>query len=423
MTTRTDALSDAARTALGGACARVSDPGPDDDIDGTRPALVAHPTATAEVAEVMRVCADRGLAVVPRGRGTKTTWALPPQRADVVLDVAEMDRVLDHAAGDLIVETQAGTRLTDLQDAVAGARQRLALDETVPGASVGGTLATAASGPSRVAYGTLRDLLIGVTVVRADGTVAKAGGRVVKNVAGYDLGKLVHGSFGTLAVVTDAVFRLHPLPAARRWVTVGVEGPAQAQQVAQALVHSQVVPTAVEVDAPADGAATVGVLLEGTAAGVEGRTDTVLDLLGGSAAVSQEAPPGWGAYPWDPAARGDDRATALKLTFALTGLADVLATAGRCDVPVSVRGSGGAGVVYAAIPARTDTVAVPAAVEMLRRACAAHGGSLVVLDGPAAVKQSLDPWGPVPGLDLMRRVKQQFDPDRRLAPGRFVGGI
>ena len=126
--------------------------------------------------------------------------------------------MVDHAAGDLIVEVHAGTPLAEVQSTVAGAGQRLSLDDPVGGSTVGGALATNLSGPGRVAGSTARDLLIGVTLVRADGVVAKAGGRVVKNVAGYDLGKLVIGSFGTLGVVTRAVFRLHPLAAARRVV-------------------------------------------------------------------------------------------------------------------------------------------------------------------------------------------------------------
>src|SRR6185295_3143656 len=134
---------------------------------------------------------------------------LPPTSADVLVDLSAMDQVLDHAAGDLIVEAQAGTRLADLQDVVGQAGQRLVGDATVPGASIGGSPSTHASGPQRMLAGTARDLLIGITVVRADGVVAKAGGRVVKNVAGYDLGKLMIGSFGTLAVVTEALFRLH----------------------------------------------------------------------------------------------------------------------------------------------------------------------------------------------------------------------
>jgi glycolate oxidase FAD binding subunit len=318
-------LQESARRAVESACSRVDEGGAADRVDGVQPGLVACPASTEEVAEVMRAAAAHGLAVVPRGRGTKMTWGRPPHRADVVVDVSRLDQVLDHAAGDLVVEAQAGTRLADVQEVVGSARQRLAVDETVPGASIGGTMATATSGPGRLATGTMRDLLIGVTVVRADGVVAKAGGRVVKNVAGYDLGKLVVGSFGTLAVVTDALFRLHPVPAARRFVSVPVADAAQAHEMTQAVVHSQLVP--------------------------------------------------------------------------------------------------GAGVLYAALPQTTEVPAVAAAVGALRGACTRHGGALVVLDAPGAVKQAGDTWGPVPALDLMRRVKDRFDPDHRLAPGRFVGGI
>ena len=340
-----------------------------------------------------------------------------------MLDVSRMDRVVDHAAGDLIVETQAGTLLADVQSTVGSAGQRLALDEPVPGGSVGGMLATNASGPGRVAVGTARDLLIGVTVVRADGVVAKAGGRVVKNVAGYDLGKLVIGSFGTLAVVTQAVFRLHPVAAARRFVTVPFGSAADASALVQSVVHAQVVPAAVEVEWRADGAGTVGVLLEGTPAGVEARTATTRELLGAGAEAAEQAPAGWGALPW----AGQPGATGLKLTCALSGLAPVLDAARRAaadaGVALTVRGSGGAGVLYASLAADAPVPAVADVVARTRAVCTEHGGSLVVLDGPAAVKAGVDTWGPVPAIDLMRRVKDQFDPERRLAPGRFVGGI
>ncbi|MCW2845866.1 MAG: glcE [Nocardioides sp.] len=416
----TGTLDTTAREAVGSACGDVRDAGETDDVDGVRPGLVARPADTAQVAEVLKAAAAHGLTVVPRGRGTKLSWGRPPASADVLLDVSALDQVLDHAAGDLIVVTQAGARLADLQEVVARGGQRLAIDETVPGASIGGTLATNTSGPRRVATGTARDLLIGVTVVRADGVVAKAGGRVVKNVAGYDLGKLLVGSAGTLAVITDATFRLHPLAAAHRWVSIPAPGAVEAHDAVQAVIHGQAVPAAVEVDW-ADGRGTVSVLLEGRAEGVAGRTASVRDLLGDASTESDDAPAGGATYPWDLGATGDRRASALKLTFALSGLADVLAAA--TDAGAAVRGSAGAGVAYAALPSGTPLEDVRTAVDRLRRVCTRHGGSLVVVDAPAAVKAGVDVWGPIPALDLMRRVKDQFDPDHRLAPGRYVGGI
>jgi glycolate oxidase FAD binding subunit len=409
-----------AHDAIASACAEVRDPTPADHVDGVTPGLVVRPADTGQVSEVLRAAAAHQLSVVPRGRGTKMSWGLPPRSAQLLLDLSALDQVLDHAAGDLIVATQAGARLSDVQEVVGQGGQRLALDETVPGSSIGGTIAANTSGPRRVATGTARDLLIGITVVRADGVVAKAGGRVVKNVAGYDLGKLMIGSAGTLAVITDATFRLHPVPVAHRWVTIEVHSPREAQEVVQSVLHAQAVPSAIEVDW-VDGRGAVSVLLEGREEGVAGRTDTVRRLLGESSSESGDAPAGGAAYPWDLGATGDQRATALKLTFVLSGLADVLTAA--AEAGAVVRGSAGTGVVYAALPPGTGAETVSTSLDLLRRICAQHGGTVVVVDAPAAVKAGVDVWGAVPALDLMRRVKDQFDPDQRLAPGRFVGDI
>lgn len=402
-------------TAVTGAAAGV-------DVDGVAVGSVARPASAVEVAEVLREAAARGLTVVPCGAGTKLTWGRPPERADVLLDLSAMDRVLDHASGDLVLVAEAGAPLAAVQATAATARQRLAVDETVPGATVGGTVAAATSGPLRVLAGTVRDLLIGVTVVRADGTVARAGGKVVKNVAGYDLMKLVAGSFGTLAVVTEAVFRLHPVPAATAYLTVTSTGPGDLAGAAAAAVHAPVAASAVEVDLPPDGPGTLTVLLEGTAAGVAGRS-AVLSALLPTAIRLPARPTGWGAHPWDVTARGDDRATALKVTCRLSAVGEVLTATRALDVPLHLRGSAGAGVLYGAIPPGPGPEAAAAAVAYLRAVAVRSGGALVVLDAPASVKAAVDLWGPVPALALMRRVKDQFDPDRRLSPGRFVGGI
>ena len=391
-----------------------------DDVAGVRPRHVAAPASTDEVAEVLRVAARHDLTVVPRGAGTTLGWGAPPTRADLVLDTTRITGVVEHAAGDLVVTVRAGTPVSELQAVVAAAGQQLALDTSFPTATVGGTLAVATSGPRRLLYGTARDLLIGITFVRGDGVVAKAGGKVVKNVAGYDFGKLLTGSFGTLGVITEAVFRLHPLPAARRAVIAIWPDAATAGRAALAVLGSQVVPTAVELETRVDGTVAVTVLVEGVEAGVEGRTAVVLDLLGSDATEQAEVPPGFGTLPFD--ADG----TGLKVTSSLRGVAPVIAAAQRIaahqDVALAVRGSA-AGVLYAGLPGSTDPAAVATVVVGLRAAASPYDGTVTVLTAPGEVRDQVDLWGPVPGIEVMRRLKHELDPAHRLSPGRFVGGI
>lgn len=391
-----------------------------DAVAGVPARWVVSPTSTDEVAEALRVAGRHDLTVVARGAGTKIDWGGRPRSADLVLDTTDISGVVEHAAGDLVVTVRAGTPMSELQDAVAAAGQQLALDTPLPAATVGGTLATGTSGPRRLLYGTARDLLIGVTFVRGDGIVAKAGGKVVKNVAGYDFGKLLNGSYGTLGVITEAVFRLHPLPAARRVAQVRVPHGRSAGRVALAVLGSQLVPTAVELDQGVDGAVTVTVLVEGVAAGVPDRTAIARQLLGDGATDGDELPEGFGRYPFDPDGTG------FKITSSLTGVGPVLTAAREAanahDVALSVRGSA-AGVLYAGLPGGTASSTVVAVTEAMRRAVTEYDGSVTVLTCPPDVHEVLDVWGPVPGLHLMRRLKDELDPGHRLSPGRFVGGI
>jgi glycolate dehydrogenase FAD-binding subunit len=390
-----------------------------DAVAGVPARYVAAPASTGEASEVLALAAQHELRVVARGSGSKLGWGAPPTGVDLVVDTTALAGVVDHAAGDLVVVARAGTPVLGLQAHLATAGQQLALDTPV-GGTVGGAVATAASGPRRLLYGTVRDLLIGVTFVRADGVVAKAGGRVVKNVAGYDFGKLLAGSYGTLGLVTEAAFRLHPLPQARRVVTVEVVDGAAAGRVAAAVLGSQLVPTALEVDQPADGAASVAVLLEGIEAGATGRAGAAVSLLGAGAATTDVTPPWFGAYPF-----GADE-TGLKLTSTITGVGPLLDAARRAGdaqgVPLHVRGSA-MGALYAGLPAGTAPSAAAAVVDALRADASSYGGTVTVLSAPPPVRDAVDVWGPVPGLELMRRVKRELDPGHRLAPGRFVGGI
>jgi glycolate oxidase FAD binding subunit len=390
-----------------------------DQVDGVAAAAVAFVRDTSSAAAAVRVAAEQGLTVVARGTATKLTWGAPPDRVDLLLDTSRMADVVEHAAGDLVLHVQAGIALDAVQHALAGAGQRLAIDpalpENAPGpGTVGGTIAVAAAGPLRHSHGAVRDLLIGITFVRADGTVAKAGGKVVKNVAGYDLAKLLAGSWGTLGVITEAVFRLHPAPQASRWVICEPLDPHTLDRVVQAVVQSQLVPAAIEIDRTPDGQGSVAVLFEGFEDGIGARVDGALAIMPGASA-HVEPPAWWGRLP------GRAESAVLKLTSEIAALPAVLSAVDRCGADVTLRGSPGVGVMHAAVDG--DAAVVVEAVRSLRSRRAHWGGDVVVLDAPRDLKAAVDVWGPVRGLELMRRVKDQFDPDHRLAPGRFVGGI
>jgi glycolate oxidase FAD binding subunit len=367
--------------------------------------------------------------VVPRGAGTGFPWGAPPSRCDLVLDLRSMDQVLEHAAGDLVARVQAGATIGQLSLALTGAGQQLALD--VPAeATVGGVVATGTAGPRRFRYGAPRDLLIGITVVRADGVVARSGGKVVKNVAGYDLGKLFAGSQGTLGVITEATFRLHPLPAAVAWVTAEF-GPAEragAVAAVAAAAGSPLVPSAVELDWPGGSQRPlrVGVLLEGTGPGVAERAKQMSELLaapGGSVSVAETAPARWGTLP--------DHAIVVRVSFWMSALGqvlDALAAAGAAaGIRPAVSGPAGAGAVYACLdPGTSDADAARFATVLRDRIAGAVGsqgprGGVAVLAGPPAVLAA-GADGAAPGLALMRAVRDQFDPDHRMFPGRMEGG-
>jgi glycolate oxidase FAD binding subunit len=403
-------------TTVGG---HLAEAGPSDSVGSMPARWVARPGCTDEVAAVLRAAAAGGLTVVARGAGTKLGWGAPPERLDLIIDSSRMDGLVEHSAGDLVCVVQAGKRLAALQDELGSAGQRLGIDPARCG-TVGGAVATASTGPNRLHHGPVRDLVIGMTFVRADGTIAHSGGKVVKNVAGYDLGKLLTGSFGTLAVITEVAFRLHPVPAARRWVSVEVDGHAGIQRLVQSIAHAQLVPTAVELD-HSEGCGTVTLLLEGTAAGLQGRVEQALALLGDDANETDDPPEWWGAEPTE---SGEPL---LKVTHTLAGLSRLLAVvdeaAQGAGVPARFRGSALVGTALVGLGGQPSPAAVAAFLAKLREQASSFGGTVVLLEAAPEALASLDVWGPVGGLELMRSVKQQFDPERLLAPGRFVGGI
>jgi glycolate oxidase FAD binding subunit len=367
--------------------------------------MSSEPVAPATIEELSALMADaagRGLVVGVRGAGSKAGWPAPGAPVDLVVDTRGLNQIGEHAAGDLVVTAQAGVPLAALQEHVAPAAQWLALDPPEATATVGGVVATAASGPRRLLYGTPRDLLIGITVVLADGTVAHSGGKVVKNVAGYDLGKLFTGSFGTLGVIAQATFRLHPLPVDRRVVRAQPGDPADAVRRVQA---SGAVPDAIEWDGE-----TMTVVVESLESAAQVQADEIVGAIGGE--VSSAVPAGFGERPWRVGEIG------LRITHRLGALRDALAAvAARLPSSTRLAAHAGSGVLWCGYDGDVS------ALDDLRADLAAYDGQVVVVEAPVEVKRAIDVWGPARGVAVMRRVKEQFDPDRRMAPGTFVGGI
>ena len=398
----------------------------EDTVDGVAPSFVVEPGSTEDISELMKLANDRFLSLAPRGGGTSMGLGNPPRELDLILSTTRMNAVVEHVPGDQVVRVQSGIRFGDLQERLAGSDQMLGVDppEAGSGATVGGIVASNSSGPRRYRYGTIRDLIIGITVVLADGTVAKAGGKVVKNVAGYDLAKLFTGSLGTLGVIAECNFRLHPRPETARTVAVELSDTASAGAASQAMLHAQIVPSAVELLWSGE-TRMLTVLIEGIPSGVEAQAETATHILGGFGEVRTLTDGDEVEPPSPPGAGGDEVAVKISAPPAeLAGVLDsTLGASSRLGVTPRITGHAGTGVTYVGLSGGGEE-ARAGVVEELREIWLRRGGSVVVREAPPAFKERVEAWGPIgTRLDLSRRVKEKFDPRGILNPGRFVGGI
>ncbi len=244
-----------------------------------------------------------------------------------MISAAKLNRILEHAPGDMTVTVEAGVTIAQLQDVLSLHRQRLALDPLWPDqATVGGVIASNDSGALRVRYGSVRDLIIGITVLLSDGTLAKSGGKVVKNVAGYDLPKLMSGALGTLGVITSAVFRLHPMPAESRTLSFLFRTREKANELMLAITDSIVVPTGLQMRTGSDGKILVDVRIDGIAAGVVAQSDTVCKLARDIRPADQDGDP-WQARErlWSDSAS----ATIFKLSMLPSQLSTTASLCGK----------------------------------------------------------------------------------------------
>jgi glycolate oxidase FAD binding subunit len=396
-----------------------------DAVAGVQPQWIVEPGSEQELVKVLKLANEAGIAVVPRGGGTKLDWGNRPRRADLILSTARLNRVIEHAWADMTVSVEAGCTMQTLQETLAQHGQRLALDTLWPSrATVGGVLATNDSGALRLRFGALRDLIIGVTVALPDGTLASSGGKVVKNVAGYDLPKLVTGALGTLGVITRAVFRLHPLPKAARTISCLARDVAEAQRFLLAIQDSKLAHSALQVRCVAGAPPQVDILFEGVEAGLNAQAEQLKSILA-PALLTDPGPVVWKARgELYSAAKGSEFNCAVaKISVLPAGIGDALTTLAslsankvRCNAVVQGTGLG-------CIHLEGEPATIAPVLKSLRGEFERSSGSLVIAHRPATMPP-LDAWGePGDMLPLMCAIKQQLDPAATLNPGRFVGGI
>jgi len=409
-------------------------------VEGRTPDAAVFPGSIEEVSSAIALAAEAGLSVTPWGGGTAASVGMPSARAGLVLGLRRLDRVLEHAPGDLTVTVEAGTTVAALQAALRDRGQWLSLDPAdAERATIGGVLATDASGPRRHLYGTARDLLIGVTVVTAEGTVVKGGGKVVKNVAGYDLPKLFIGSYGTLGVIVEATFKLRPIPDDERLVCVGFDRLKDAGAAVKAVMASDLIPNAVELldataaaaVAPAGAALVVGFDgLEEQVAWQCAELTRLVRAFGGREAQPLEAA-AWSRLAM--AARAAFPVATAVMAFGVlpTQVAELMeqgsGVARARGLGTAWAARAGVGVVSAALatghePAEPAPIA--AVLAEWREMARAGGGHATLEWAPLAVKSQFPVWDdPGAAGRIMRRIKAELDPKNVLNPGRFVAGI
>jgi glycolate oxidase FAD binding subunit len=412
-------------------------------IDGRTPEAAVFPGSVDEAAAVVSLAAEAGMPIVPWGGGTAAAVGVPPARAGLVLGLSRLRAIVEHEPGDLTVTAQAGVILRELQAALGARGQWLSLDPPdADRATHGGVLAANASGPRRHLYGTARDLLIGVTVVTAGGSVVRGGGRVVKNVAGYDLPKLFIGSYGTLGVIVEATLKLRPRPDDERLVAVPFERLKDAGAAVRAILASDLIPNAVDL---ADTAAARAVGVDQAPAvllvGFDGLREQVDWQVAELASIVR--PYGGGQTPttlpdgaWTALARAaqtafETPAAVMTLSVLPSLVADTMeqgaSSARQRGLSTAWSAHAGVGLITGAVRAegdRQDPSMLAAVLAEWRAAARAGGGHASIRWAPLAVKAALPVWDDAgPAGRIMQRIKAELDPQNLLNPGRFVAEI
>lgn len=398
-------------------------------IDGVTPRDLVAPSSPAEVAEILADAAERGLAVAPVGGATALGLGNVPERLDLALSTANLGGVIDYEPTDLVISAGAGARFGDILAVLAEHGQTIPLEAPhAAEATIGGLIATALSGPRRLGSGSLRDLLIGISVAHPSGTVTKAGGMVVKNVSGFDLTRLYHGSLGTLGVIVSANFKVLPLPATETTILASYPSMQPALYAADRVRASRFQPTSLEV-ALLDGGWGVAVRVEGRHETVGLIVGELQPLLGETVLIEGPESTAWWRHYVDLQAPSISSASEVVIRCGrrpreTAGLVSLVQDAVQAQGGTirSLQASTGLGTVIARIGLASDDPKT--SLSALQAHLIDQADTATILAADPDLKRDLDVWGKPPEtLDVMRALKDQFDPSRVLNPGRFAGRI
>ena len=416
-------------------------------VDGVHPRLVVSPNSIEELSRVMATAADSKLAVTPWGGGTRIGLGNVASRVDVVVDIRNINQVVQHNYADLTATVQAGATITSVQGTLSEHSQFLAIDPPLPTrATIGGSLAVGASGPLKWQYGHPRDVVIGMKVVQADGKIVKSGGQVVKNVSGYDMARLYIGSIGTLGIIAEVSFKLTPLPKQEGSIVAVFDSNEKCIGAALDIFNSNIVPLALttldsEINRRAEivdvsGDCLLVIRLGGRSRALERQMRECTSICRERGASSiQELDPSYAAatwrsigdFGWDDATKPLISARAMVTPTTVSTLVDSLKQSGTGSgvSPAILTNPAFGNVALNWFFENGDEAGELADVlERARSAVHSAGGRMIIEHCPSDLKSALDIWDEVgESLPIMRRMKEQYDPDNILNPGRFVGGI
>lgn len=413
-------------------------------VDGIMPRLLVTPKSVEQVSQIVALTNSQNLTILARGGGSRINLGGIPDKIDVLLETSKLARLLEHEAPDLTCQVEAGLTLAALQTQLATKGQWLALDPPdAEQATLGGILASNTSGPKRLRYGTARDAVIGLQVVQANGEIARSGGRVVKNVAGYDLNKLYIGSLGTLGILVEANFKLQPIPAAERTLLLTFTNAEDAMRTVIAIQGSLLTPSALELIDPAAASDmsnffglnlphtgyTLAIDFEGSPVAIDRQIDEARLLTRThSALMSSDLEGQEQNHFWDVVREHTQGTVTCKAAILVSQVARYLERVERIchrhELEAAIVAHAGNGILYIELRPSDATQRLIEAIIELRLQAQEARGSMVIERCPIDLKRRISVWGE-PGSDfyLMQRLKQQFDPKGTFVRGRFIGGL